>query len=253
PNTMITQHSFSLYYSLFLLFLAITTTLVSPSHGALGKCNPSDYKALMNIKKSLNNPYELTSWKPNTDCCEWYVVKCDRTTNRIKEFSLFQSSSVGGLSGQISSSIGDLPYLETIIFRSFKNVTGPIPQSITKLKHLTMLELSHLSLSGPVPNFLNQLTNLNYLDLSSNQLEFDLAKVKFPKSLTWLDLSNNKIFGTIPEDMKDLDLHMLNVSYNNLCGKIPYGGKMQSFQNTAYFHNKCLCGPPMTGCKKVIA
>ncbi|KAI3972324.1 hypothetical protein MKW92_035229 [Papaver armeniacum] len=330
------QHSFPLYYSLILLFLATTTTLISPSHGALGKCNPSDYKALMNIKKSLNNPYELTSWEPNTDCCRWYVVKCDLNTNRITEFSLFQRTTVGGLSGQIPSSVGDLPYLE---------------RSITKLKHLISLDLTYLSLSGPVPNFLNQLTTLTYLDLSfnqftgsippnlselenlesidlsrnrltgsipesfgrfpgpiiphlflshnqlsgpipkslgsldygridlsrnrfagdasvffnakhgltsyidlsRNQFEFDLSKVKFPKSLTWLDLSHNKIFGRIPEEIKGLELQVLNVSYNHLCGKIPYGGKMQSFDNTDYFHNKCLCGPPMAGCKKVNA
>ncbi|KAI3942264.1 hypothetical protein MKW92_006431 [Papaver armeniacum] len=303
------QHSFPLYYSLILLFLATTTTLISPSHGALGKCNPSDYKALMNIKKSLNNPYHLASWVPNTDCCEWYVVKCDRNTNRINELTVFQ----GEISGQIPSS-------------HLTNVTGTIPRSITKLKRLIMLDLTHLSLSGPVPNFLNQLTTLTYLDLSfnqftgsippnlselknlgainlsrnrltgsipesfgilslgsldygrihlsrnrfagdasvffnakhgltsyidlsRNQIEFDLSKVEFPKSLTWLDLSHNKIFGRIPEEIKGLELHMLNVSYNRLCGKIPYGGKMQSFDNTDYFHNKCLCGPPMAGCK----
>ncbi|MCL7036793.1 hypothetical protein MKW94_021568 [Papaver nudicaule] len=244
------QHPSPLCYSLFLLFLATATTLISPSLGALGKCNPSDYKALMNIKKALNNPYELTSWKPNTDCCDWYVAKCDRKTNRINELTLFQSSSVGKLSGQISPSIGDLPYLENIVFRNF-NITGSIPQSITKLKHLRMLELSHLGLSGPVPNFLNQLTSLDYLDLSSNQLAFDLTKVKFPKSLTWLILSHNKIFGGIPEEMKALDLSHLDVSYNNLCGRIPYGGKMQSFEASSFSHNKCLCGPPMVACKKM--
>ncbi|KAI3876686.1 hypothetical protein MKX03_034195 [Papaver bracteatum] len=341
------QNPFPLYFSLFLLFLAVITILISPSHGALGKCNPSDYKALMNIKKSLNNPYHLASWKPNTDCCEWYVVKCDRKTNRINELSVFQ----GEISGQIPSSVGDLPYLERVTFRHLTNVTGTIPSSITKLKRLISLDLTYLSLSGPVPNFLNQLTNLNYLDLSfnqfsgsippnlselkyleaihldrnrltgsipesfgrfpgpviphlflshnqlsgpipeslasldygtidlsrnrfvgdasilfnsnhglttyidlsRNQFEFDLSKVKFPKSLTWLDLSHNKIFGRIPEEIKGLELQKLDVSYNNLCGNIPYGGKMQSFQNTAYFHNKCLCGPPMTGCKKVNA
>ncbi|KAI3876648.1 hypothetical protein MKX03_027670 [Papaver bracteatum] len=341
------QHPFPLYYSLFLLFIAVTTTLISPSHGDLGKCNPSDYKALMNIKKSLNNPYHLASWVPNTDCCEWYVVKCDRNTNRINELTVFQ----GEISGQIPSSVGDLPYLETVVFKHLTNVTGTIPPSITKLKRLIMLDLTHLSLSGPVPNFLNQLTNLkyfdlsfnqfsgsippslselknlesidlsrnrltglipesfgkfpgpviphlflshnqlsgpipkslgaldygridlsrnrfagdaslffnakhgltSYIDLSRNQFEFDLSKVKFPKSLTWLDLSHNKIFGRIPEEIKGLELQMLNVSYNRLCGKIPYGGKMQSFDNTEYFHNKCLCGPPMAGCKKVNA
>lgn len=84
------------------------------------------------------------------------------------------------------------------------------------------------------------------IDLSRNLLEFDLTKVKFPKSLTSLDISHNKIFGGIPEEIKGLDLQLLNVSYNRLCGQIPNGGKLQSFGNTSYFHNRCLCGPPLT-------
>ncbi|KAI3926239.1 hypothetical protein MKW98_028375 [Papaver atlanticum] len=86
----IQQHSFPLYCSLFLVFLA-TATLISPSLGAaLGKCNPSDYKALMNIKKSLDNPYHLATWVPNTDCCKWYGVACDPEINRINELNLFE-------------------------------------------------------------------------------------------------------------------------------------------------------------------
>ncbi|KAI3952587.1 hypothetical protein MKW98_015816 [Papaver atlanticum] len=272
----------------------------------------------MNIKMSLNNPYHLASWVPNTDCCEWYVVKCDRNTNRIIELTVFQ----GKISGQIPSSVGDLPYLETVVFKHLTNVTCTIPRSITMLKlsqvgsQLTNLKyfdlsfnqfsgsippslsehknlesidlsrnrltgsipesfgrfpgpviphlfLSHNQLSGPIPKSLGALDYgtidfsnhglTTFIDLSRNQFEFDLTKVKFPKSLTWLDLSHNKIFGRIPEEIKGLELQMLNVSYNSLCGKIPYGGKMQSFDKTEYFHNKCLCGPPMAGCKKVNA
>ncbi|KAI3982118.1 hypothetical protein MKX01_019024 [Papaver californicum] len=126
----------------------------------------------MNIEKSLTNPYELTSWVPNTDCCEWYVVKCDRKTNRIKDFSLFQSSS------------------------------------------------------------------------------FDLTKVKFPKTLTWLDLSHNKIFGRLPEEIKGSELELLNVRCHNLCGKLPYGGKTQSFHNTASADQ--MTGVRLYHCTKVI-
>ncbi|RZC71917.1 hypothetical protein C5167_035081 [Papaver somniferum] len=321
------QHPFPLYFSLFLLFLATTTILISPSHGALGKCNPSDYNALMNTKKSLKNPYELTSWNPNTDCCEWYEVKCDPKTNRITEFSLVGSSSVGGLSGQIPSSIGSLSYLESVGFWNYKHIIGSIPLSIkvkasqlprsqlseslsgsippnlSELKNLeaihldrnrlmgpipesfgsfpgpttpSHLYLSHNQLSGQIPKSLDALDssidlswnrfvgnasmlfNPNhgstyYMDLSRNQFEFDLTKAKFPMSLIWLDLSHNKIFGRIPEEIKGLGLETFNVSYNNLYGKIPYGGKMQSFHNTAYFLNKCLCGPPLMGCKKLNA
>ncbi|KAI3876692.1 hypothetical protein MKX03_034201 [Papaver bracteatum] len=339
------HHQCPLYYSLF-LFLLATAILISPSLGDLGKCNPSDYKALMNIKKSLSpyeDSWELDSWVQNTDCCDWHGVFCDAKFKRVEGLGILG----GEISGQIPSSVGDLPYLVSLSFRNIKNITGSVPQSITKLKHLTRLDLSYLSLSGPVPDFLNQLTTLDSLDLSynqfsgsippnlsdlkhiriiqldeneltgsipesfgkftdtvsylylsrnkltgpipksfgalgyrqidlsrnkltgdasilfnpnqssitsidlsRNQFEFDLTNVKFPKDLNTLDISHNKIFGGIPEEIKDLEgLEMLKTGYNMLCGKIPTGGNMHRFKSTSFFHNKCLCGPPLTSCK----
>lgn len=220
-NTMKIQHSFPLYCSLFLLFLATNITLISPSHGALGKCNPSDYKALMNIKKSLNNPYHLVSWVPNTDCCKWHGLACDPETNRINELNLFE----GDISGQIPSSLGDLPYLENLSFREFKKIKGSIPPSITKLKHLYFLDLSHLSLSGPIPNFFNQLTSLSFLYLSSNQFSGsippNLSELKYIKTI---DLSNNRLTGSVPETFGTFPgpiIPQLFLSHNQLSGPIP--------------------------------
>ncbi|MCL7046550.1 hypothetical protein MKW94_029997 [Papaver nudicaule] len=310
-----------LIYSLFLLFLS--TTQISPSLGALGKCNPSDYEALTNIKKSLNNPYHLASWVPNTDCCNWFVVESDPRTNRINQLiTVFQ----GNISGQIPSLVGDLPYLETLHLKmlrlSWTDLSGHIPNFLNQLANLTFLELSFNQFSGSIPPNLSDLKNLGALhldrnqlmgsipesfgkftgsipdlylshnqisgpipislgdldfevidfnklvgdastlfrpnhrltktiDLSSNQLEFDLTKVKFLKSLSYLDTSHNKIFGGIPEDIIGLDLQPASLTVGQLCGQIPNGGKLQSFDNTSFFHNRCLCGPPLVGFKQV--
>ncbi|RZC47708.1 hypothetical protein C5167_040656 [Papaver somniferum] len=126
------QHQFLLYYSLFLPFLA-TTTLISPSHGDLGKCHPSDFKALMKMKNSITMSQDVySSWFQNTDCCSWIGITCDDKTNRVVEIILF----IEEISGQIPPSVGDLSHLIGLTFRHFKNITGSIPQSITKLKHL---------------------------------------------------------------------------------------------------------------------
>ncbi|KAI3985181.1 hypothetical protein MKX01_015115 [Papaver californicum] len=236
------QHQLLVYYSLFLFFLA-TTFLISPSLGALGKCNPSDYKVLMNIKKSLSPyefSYELTSWVKNTDCCDWHGVGCDSITNRVEELSIYAAD----ISGQISSSVGDLPYLASLTIRNIKNITGSIPQSITKLKHLIRLDLTYLSLSGPVPNFLDKLTALNFLDLSYNQFSgsippnlsnlkyirtiyLDGNKLtgsipesfgKFTGSVPELYLSRNKLTGPIPKSLGDLEYRAINLSRNKLIG-----------------------------------
>ncbi|CAK9173920.1 unnamed protein product [Ilex paraguariensis] len=290
---------------------------------------------------TLNNPYHLASWDPSTDCCDWYALECDPTTNRVTALTIFQ----GNISGQIPAAVGDLPFLKTLIFRKLTNLTGEIPSAIAKLKNLEMVRLSWTNLSGPVPSFFSQLKNLNYLDLSFNNLTgsippslskltnlnalhldrnkltgkipesfgkfsgsvpdlylshnqltgsvpkslgylnfteidfsrnkltgdisfffgtnktiqivdfsrnmfgFDLSKVKFPASLTSLDLNHNSIKGSLPAGLTGLDLQFLNVSYNRLCGQIPVGGKLQSFDYSAYFHNRCLCGSPLPACK----
>ncbi|KAI3986257.1 hypothetical protein MKX01_028538 [Papaver californicum] len=225
------QHQFLLKYSLFLLFL------ISPSLRDLGKCNPNDYKALVSIKKSVNTPnYHLFAWVQNTDNSE--------------------------TSGQISSSLGDLPYLGSLVFSRFSNISGSIPQSITKLKHLKMLDLSDMSsipesfgnftgsipdiflhhnkLTGPIPESLGAM-DFGQIDLSGNRLVGDTSMLfNLNHGLTThIDLSGDQL--EIPEEIKGLEkLHMLKLGYNRLCGKIPTRGIMQRFKSTYFFHNKCL-------------
>ncbi|KAK9921753.1 hypothetical protein M0R45_030250 [Rubus argutus] len=325
-------------FSLTLLF----STILTPALSEL--CNPKDKKVLFEIKTAFNNPYVLSSWTSNTDCCTgWYCVECDPTTHRINSLTIFTDDK---LTGQIPAQVGDLPYLETLVLRKLPHLTGPIQPSIAKLKHLKMLRLSWTGLSGSVPDFLSQLKNLTYLelnynnltgsipsslsqlpnlgalhldrnqltgqipssfgkfvgsgpdlflshnqltgkiptsfanknfgqidlsrnklegdasvifglnkttpivDLSRNMLEFDLSKVVFSTSLSAVDLNHNRITGRIPAQLTKLnDLELFNVSYNRLCGQIPVGGKLQSFDTTSYFHNRCLCGAPLSSCK----
>ncbi|KAL4339669.1 hypothetical protein GQ457_08G016420 [Hibiscus cannabinus] len=327
-------------FPVFLGFLFIST-FISPS---LSKnCNPQDKKVLLKIKKALGNPYLLASWDPKTDCCDWYCLECNPDTHRVISLTLFSDDR---LTGQIPAEVGDLPYLETLLFRHLPNLNGTIPPAIAKLKNLKTLRLSWTNLSGPVPEFLAQLKNLSYLDLSFNKLsgsipsilstlpnldslhldrnrltgsipesfgnfptrslylfflshnqlsgtipaslanmdfntidlsrnmlqgdasvlfgsnkttfridlsrnmfQFDLSKLQFPNSLANLDLNHNKIMGSIPARLTELDLQFLNVSYNRLCGQIPVGGRLQSFDYSTYFHNRCLCGAPLESCK----
>ncbi|KAI3760574.1 hypothetical protein L1987_50971 [Smallanthus sonchifolius] len=324
--------------SIFIISILIFLSLPTPSLSQ--RCNGNDQKVLFQIKKSLGNPYLLASWQTTLDCCEWYNVECDKNTSRIIALTIFS----GNISGQIPHEVGDLPYLQTLVFRKLTNLTGEIPSAITKLTHLTMLRLSWTNLSGPVPSFLSQLTNLDFLDLSFNNLtgtippelakltkllaihldrnkltgvipesfgiftgnvpdlylshnqltgyvpkslgylnfttidfsrnqltgdlsmffganktiqiadfsrnsfQFNLSEVEFPASLTSLDLNHNKIYGSLPATLTGLSLQYLNVSYNRLCGKIPQDGELQTFDNTSYFHNRCLCGSPLPAC-----
>lgn len=87
-------------------------------------------------------------------------------------------------------------------------------------------------------------------DFSRNIFEFNFSDLnEFPASLASLDLNHNRIYGRLPETLTGLDLQKLNVSYNKLCGKIPAGGRLQKYDYSAYFHNRCLCGSPLPACK----
>ncbi|KAF2571349.1 hypothetical protein F2Q70_00006514 [Brassica cretica] len=307
------------------------------------QCNQNDKKTLLKIKKSLNNPYHLASWDPKSDCCAWNSLECDDATvnRRVISLTIFSAQ----ISGQIPPEVGDLPYLQKLVFRKITNLTGQIPHTITKLKYLRFLRLSWTNVTGPVPEFLSQLMNLDYLNLSFNELsgsipsslsllpkllyvdlsrnkltgtipesfgsfpgkvpdlflshnqlsgsipkslgnlnfnridfsrnkfigdasmlfgankttfsidlsrnmfQFDLSRVEIPNTFGILDLNHNGITGNIPVQWTENPFQIFNVSYNRLCGRIPTGGKLQTFDSYAYFHNKCLCGAPLDSCK----
>ncbi|XP_052176486.1 polygalacturonase inhibitor-like [Diospyros lotus] len=200
-----------------LLFLALT--FLSVSRSASVRCNPKDKKVLFQIKEALGNPYHLASWVPEHDCCDWYCVDCD-SNNRTFSLTIFS----GNISGQIPPAVGDLPYLETLVFRKLTNLTGTIPPAIAKLTRLKMLRLSWTNLSGPVPSFLSGLKNLNFLDLSFNDLTGSIPpSLSQLPNLDALHLDRNKLTGSIPESFGKFagKVPALYLSHNQLTGPIP--------------------------------
>lgn len=184
----------------------------------------------------------------------------------------FLDLSFNNLSGPIPPSLSQLPNLLSLRLDRNK-LTGPIPPSFGFFKSSPDLLLSHNQLSGRIPESLanqdptrielqrNKLEGDAYMlfgsnkttqrvDISRNSLGFDVGKVEFPTSLIALDVNHNMIYGKLPEGLKAVDfLQMFNVSYNRMCGQIPQGGRLQRFDISSYFHNKCLCGSPLPNCK----
>ncbi|OVA19240.1 Leucine-rich repeat [Macleaya cordata] len=124
---------------------------------------------------------------------------------------------------------GIIQYLETVysynsgIDLSCNILEGPIPEEMSLLKGLAMLNLSHNRLSDKIPMTVGNMTSLESLDLSFNNLSGDI-----PQSLTWID-----------------SLGTLNLSYNNLSGSIPTGPHFDTLSgdgDSAYIGNEFLCG-----------
>ncbi|KAH7854187.1 hypothetical protein Vadar_011169 [Vaccinium darrowii] len=200
-----------------LLSILLFLSILSPSLAA-ERCNPNDKKALLQIKQSFNNPYLLASWVPTNDCCDWYQVECDSTTNRIISLTIFQ----GNLSGQIPAAVGDLPFLQTLVFRKLSNITGTIPSAIAKLTHLTLVRLSWTNLTGPVPAFFAQLKSLTFLDLSFNDLTGSIPpELSQLTNLNAIHLDRNKLTGQIPEWIFTGNVPDIYLSHNKLTGPIP--------------------------------
>ncbi|XP_061353322.1 polygalacturonase inhibitor-like [Gastrolobium bilobum] len=206
--------------TLFLLFILLSNAAPSLS----GKCNPHDKRALLQIKKELNNPTLLSSWKPHTDCCntKWYGVDCYPVNNRVVSLTISNNTHV---TSQFPPSIGNLPYLETLFFFLLPNLTGTIPHSISKLTKLKYLTISKTSISGPIPNFITTLKSLINFDLSFNNLSGTLPHSldQFP-NLSSVNFENNKLTGSIPDsygNFKNNPIAGLILSHNQLYGTLP--------------------------------
>ncbi|KAJ8564488.1 hypothetical protein K7X08_000948 [Anisodus acutangulus] len=200
-----------------LLFLSIPLPSLSE------RCNPNDKKALLEIKKGLGNPYDLITWDPKTDCCtDWAKVtlSCDDKTNRVTSLNLFKID----VASHLSPAFGDLPYLKSLDINNVRNLSGPIPPTITKLSKLTFLRISQTNISGPVPEFLSKLKNITYINLSYNNLVGTIPpSLSTLSNLEFLRLDRNKLTGPIPESFSKLapKLTDLYLGHNQLTGVVP--------------------------------
>ncbi|KAI6696703.1 hypothetical protein NL676_016822 [Syzygium grande] len=203
----------------FLLSLSISAVL-RPASSEL--CHPVDRAALLRIKTSLNDPSLLSSWRPNTDCCNWSSIYCDLTTHRI--VSLFITDGGFSPTARIPTAIGDLAALEDLTLHNLTGLSGPIPPTIVNLRNLKYITFTAINLAGTIPSYLSLIKSLTYLNLSSNKLTGSIPSSlsRIPK-LRYLGLDGNRLTGTIPKSLKLLDgnLPYLVLSDNRLSGEVP--------------------------------
>jgi len=148
--------------------------------------------------------------------------------NEVYEIGYFNDKEILALKGsnrEYGKNIGSM----TTIDLSCNNLTGEIPESITKLVALVGLNLSGNHLTGLIPS------NIGHM-----------------KMLESLDLSRNYLYGKMPTSFSNLTfISYINLSFNNLEGKIPLSTQLQSFDPSSYAGNSRLFGPPLINiCKE---
>lgn len=123
-------------------------------------CNEKDTNILLKFKQRLTDPSELlSSWFPNSDCCEWRGVTCDNITGRVSELSL----PCDTIPSQITA-LGEIDDKSHCL-------SGELNLSLLKLEYLNYLDLSNNDFKFLQFNSMGSggnSTNLHYLDLSLN-------------------------------------------------------------------------------------
>ncbi|KAK9725724.1 hypothetical protein RND81_05G164600 [Saponaria officinalis] len=215
----LTLYTSFLFFTLILFPSLHLSTPTHPNH-----CFQNDQNTLLRIKKDFNNSTLFSTWVPGSDCCRWSGVACKKLPKTKTYRVNFLEVNFGlDIVGTIPSSVGDLPYLETLIIRGNSNLTGPIPPAIAKLTNVGLLLLNFNSLTGPIPSFLTKLTKLVTLELNDNQLTGTIPSfLGHMPQLSALDFSNNHLIGPIPSNLGLLPkLSFLTLTNNMLSGPIP--------------------------------
>ncbi|KAJ6894595.1 hypothetical protein NC652_028378 [Populus alba x Populus x berolinensis] len=151
-------------------------------------------------------------------------------------------------SNLLEGSIPILPPSVSFLSLAKNKLTGEIPESLCRIRNLTILDLCYNSMTGEIPEEIGDLKLLEVLNISRNNLKGEiptsLSKLTLLESL---DLSENKLTGAIPMQLISLTfLSVLNLSYNRLEGTIPVGNQFSTFTSDSYQENLGLCGFPLS-------
>uniref|UniRef100_A0A0E0JXH1 non-specific serine/threonine protein kinase n=1 Tax=Oryza punctata TaxID=4537 RepID=A0A0E0JXH1_ORYPU len=156
---------------------------------------------------------------------------------RLKSLLLDSNQFDGSYPAQNISNLVDLEVL-TLAHNPF--MPAPVPVEFGRLTRLTFLWLSNMNITDEIPESLSSLIDLNLLDFSSNNIQGKIPTwIWQHKKLQYLYLYDNRFTGEIEPNVTALNMVEIDVSSNELTGTIPDGfGKLTNLTLLFLYFNK---------------
>ncbi|MDY8138495.1 hypothetical protein [Aquimarina sp. 2201CG5-10] len=193
----------------------ITLTVTADTCGV----SAAQRQALIDLYNSTDGPNWTAenNWLSNAPVCDWTGVTV--VDGKVTKLYLFG----GGVSGPLPESIGDLIHLTSLTITRSYGLSGSIPSTIGNLTNLTGIDLFGNQLTGSIPVEIGNLTNLISLRLGRNQLSGNIpSSIGNLINLTSIEINENGLTGDIPPSIGNLTaLENFNVAINQLNGPIP--------------------------------
>lgn len=207
-------------FCIFLFLLSITFQIFNLTSSSL------EVDTLLSFKSTIQDSKKALSTWSNTSSnhfCNWTGISCSSTTPSDSLSVTSVNLQSLNLSGDISSSICDLPNLSYLNLAN--NIFNqPIPLHLSQCSSLKSLNLSNNLIWGTIPSQISQFVSLSVLDLSRNHIEGNIPdSLGSLKNLEVLNMGSNLLSGDVPNVFGNLTkLEVLDLSMNPyLVSEIP--------------------------------
>lgn len=207
-------------FCIFLFLLSLTFQIFNLTSSS------SEVDTLLSFKSTIQDSKKALSTWSNTSSnhfCNWTGISCSSTTPSDSLSVTSVNLQSLNLSGDISSSICDLPNLSYLNLAN--NIFNqPIPLHLSQCSSLKSLNLSNNLIWGTIPSQISQFVSLSVLDLSRNHIEGNIPdSLGSLKNLQVLNMGSNLLSGDVPKVFGNLTkLEVLDLSMNPyLVSEIP--------------------------------
>lgn len=203
---------------------------------SLKATNPDDIEAVTALYRATGGAKwnNNTGWLKGDPCQDMWVGLYCSEDGRILQINLVYNQ----MTGYIPEDLTKATMLQVV--RLYSNlIGGKLPPGLFQMRALQILDLDTNNISGTLPGSIS-MPNLTQLSLYGNQLEGNLPTEWDTPQLKILELAQNVFVGPLPNALGQLrNLQTLVLSRNNLTGSLPPSyGSLSNLQQLWLFINQ---------------